>query len=156
MIFVITGSLRPFSRLLREVEHLIDHYNISEKVIVQGGYTVYSPKNFEMFDFVSDNQFKEYIHCANIVITHAGSGALFNAIKLQKKIVAVARLKKFGEHVDDHQMELARKLSEGGYILDGTDSLIETWEKIDSFVPRTCDFNQDIVDHLKNYLTTIS
>ncbi|MGN0234620.1 MAG: glycosyltransferase [Bacteroidaceae bacterium] len=77
---------------------------------------------------------------ADIVITHAGSGALFSAIKQRKKTIAVARLHRYKEMTNDHQTELVHKLSEGGYILDGTDSIIDAWKQIDTFIPRPCDF----------------
>lgn len=155
MIFVATGSLRPFLRLLQEVDALIEECSITERVIVQGGFTHYTPRHFELFDFVSDEKFRAYIKEANVFITHAGSGALFNAIKLEKKIIAVARLHRYGEHVNDHQCELAKKLSEEGYILDGTYSLVETWKKIDTFIPRKCDFRQDVVSNLRIYLNSL-
>ena len=155
MIFVATGSLRPFLRLLEQVDSLIEECDIKDPVIVQGGFTHYMPRNFELFDFVSDAKFRQYINEASVFITHAGSGALFNAIKLHKKIIAVARLHRYGEHVDDHQCELAKKLSEEGYILDGTYSLVDAWKQIKAFIPRDCDFRQDVLPNLKAYLKTL-
>ena len=42
--------------------------------------------------------------------------------------------------LNDHQTELVRKLSEEGYILDGTYSIVDAWKKLDGFVPRKYDF----------------
>lgn len=156
MIFVATGSLRPFLRLLEEVDHLIEQYHITEKVIVQAGYTKYTAKNFTSFEFVSDKDFKKYIEEASIIITHAGSGALFNAIKSGKKTIAFARLKKHNEAIDDHQLELATKLTAEGYIIDGTNSLCNAWKKLENFTPRKFDFNSTIISHLKEYLDSFS
>ena len=91
-----------------------------------------------------ETEFKEYIAKADVVISHAGSGALFSAIQKGKKCIAVARLAKYNEMLNDHQTELVRKLSEDGYILDGTYSIIDAWKKLDSFVPRKCDFECNI------------
>lgn len=156
MIFVATGSLRPFLRLLEEVDYLIDQYHITEKVIVQAGYTQYTARNFTSFEFVSDKDFKKYIEEASIIITHAGSGALFNAIKSEKKTIAFARLKKYNEAIDDHQLELATKLTTERYILDGTYSLCNAWEKLENFTPRKFDFTSTIISHLKEYLDSFS
>ena len=41
-----------------------------------------------------------------MVITHGGTGAIIGAIKKGKKVISVPRLKKYGEHVDDHQLQL--------------------------------------------------
>ena len=87
-----------------------------------------------------ETEFKEYIAKADVVISHAGSGALFSAIQKGKKCIAVARLAKYNEMLNDHQTELVRKLSEEGYILDGTYSIVDAWKKLDGFVPRKCDF----------------
>jgi len=42
----------------------------------------------------------------DLLITHAGTGAIVSALKNGKKVVAVPRLAKYGEHVDDHQMQI--------------------------------------------------
>lgn len=156
MIFVATGSLRPFLRLLEEVDNLIEQCHITEKVVVQAGYTQYTARNFISFEFVSDKEFKKYIEEASIIITHAGSGALFNAIKSGKKAIAFARLKKYNEAIDDHQLELATKLSTDGYIIDGTYSLCNAWKRLGNFTPRKFDFTSTIISHLKEYINSIS
>lgn len=51
--------------------------------------------------------------------------------------------------VDDHQTELAKKLSEEGYIIDGTYSLVDAWSKLQDFTPRANDFQCTIVDELR-------
>jgi UDP-N-acetylglucosamine transferase subunit ALG13 len=77
---------------------------------------------------------------------------LFSAIKRQKKIIAVARLQKYGEMVDDHQTELVKKLTEEGYILDGTYSLKEAWDKLENFKPRQYDFHNTIGETIANWI----
>ena len=89
---------------------------------------------------------------ATVIVTHAGSGALFSSIKSGKKVIAVARLCKYGEMVDDHQTELTRKLAEEGYILDGTNSIIDAWKKIEGFVPRKNDFVCTIPEVLESII----
>lgn len=43
---------------------------------------------------------------SDIVVTHGGTGAIIGAVKKGKKVIAVPRLARFGEHVDDHQLQL--------------------------------------------------
>lgn len=50
---------------------------------------------------------------------------------------------------NDHQTELVRKLTEGGYILDGTYSVIEAWKKLDGFTPRLNDFKCTMADDIE-------
>lgn len=131
---------------------MVKKYGIEEEVVAQIGHTKFESDLLKTFPFVSETEFKEYIQNASMVITHAGSGAIFNAIKAGKKTIAMARLHEQNEMADDHQTELVKKLSEGGYILDGTYSLSAAWEKVKDFVPRKNDIQNDIVAHLDEYI----
>ena len=44
-----------------------------------------------------------------MVITHGGTGVIIGAVKQGKKVIAVPRLASYGEHVDDHQVQLLRE-----------------------------------------------
>lgn len=150
MIFVTVGTQpNGFLRCLKEVEALIDKYDIKEEVIAQIGNTDFHTDKFKTITFTGENEFKQLIQDASVVITHAGSGAIFNSIKAGKKIIAMARLHDFNEMADNHQTELIKKLSDGGYIIDGTYSLIEAWPKLEGFIPRENDFKCEIVPVLE-------
>lgn len=153
MIFVTVGTQpNGFLRCLKEVEQLIDKFGITEEVVAQIGNTDFETDKFKTIRFTGENEFKEYIQKASIVISHAGSGALFNSIKAGKKVIAMARLHDFNEMADNHQTELVKKLSEGGYIIDGTYSLVEAWTKLDGFTPRPNDFKCEIVPVLDKWI----
>ncbi len=153
MIFVTVGTQpNGFLRCLKEVEKLIDTYNIEEDVVAQIGNTDFETTKFKTILFTGENEFKEYIAKASVVITHAGSGAIFNSIKAGKKVIAMARLHDFNEMADNHQTELVKKLADGGYIIDGTYSLIEAWPKLDGFVPRENDFKCEIIPVLDKWI----
>ena len=95
MIFVTVGTQpNGFLRCLQEVEKLIDRYNITEEVIAQIGNTDFVTSKFKTIRFTGENEFKDLIGNASVVITHAGSGAIFNSIKAGKKVIAMARLHK--------------------------------------------------------------
>lgn len=64
----------------------------------------------------------------------------------------MARLHEFNEMADNHQTELVKKLNEGGYILDGTYSLCDTWPMLEEFVPRKNDFENCIVSVLDKFI----
>lgn len=141
MVFITLGTQgNQFPRCLEMVEELIDTLHPNHEFIAQLGNTKYSSDKIRCLDFVPEGDFKEYIAKADVVITHAGSGALFSSIQKGKKTIAIARLHKYKEMANDHQTELVRKLSEGGYILDGTYSIVDAWKKLDVFSPRECDF----------------
>jgi uridine kinase len=53
---------------------------------------------------------------SNLIITHAGTGVIINAIKKQKKVIGIPRLKIYNEHVDDHQIQLIHEFKELNFI----------------------------------------
>lgn len=154
MIYITLGTQgNDFSRCLRMVEQLIEERGIKERVIAQVGNSQYRPQGVVCFDYVSEVDYQKYILEADVIVTHAGSGALFSSIKKGKKTIAVARLRKYGEMDDDHQTELVRKLTNEGYILDGTYSILEAWDKLEGFNPRKNDFECTIPNRIEELLT---
>lgn len=153
MVFVTVGTqANGFLRCLQEVEHMVNDGIITDEIVAQIGNTNFSTERFKTVRFVKENEFKDLIRNASVVITHAGSGAIFNSIKAGKKIIAMARLHDFNEMIDNHQAELVRKLSEGGYLIDGSYSLEEAWVKLNGFEPRANDFECEIVPVLYDYI----
>lgn len=154
MIYVTLGTqANDFSRCMKMVEDLVVEANIKDKVVAQTGYTTYHPDCVECFDFISENKYQELMENADIIISHAGTGALFSSINKGKKVIAVARLAKYGEMVNDHQTEIVRKLSGEGYILDGTYDLKSAWKKVSSFTPKKNDFQCEIGNRIKQLLS---
>lgn len=156
MIYVTLGTQAcDFTRCIKMVEELIRKVGIKDKIVAQTGYTSYKPEGIECFDFVPEDKYQQFMTEADVVISHAGTGALFSSIKKGKKVIAVARLAKYGEMVNDHQTEIVHKLAGEGYILDGTYSIIDAWDKLEGFIPRPnnfeCTLPQRIVEILKGW-----
>lgn len=117
MIFVTLGSQKfQFNRLLKEVDNLIEKGKIQEEVFAQIGVSDYKPKNYKCKEFMMQDEFNDYLDKSDIVITHAGTGVIINAIKRGKKIIGVPRLVKYGEHVDDHQIQLIDEFKKMNFI----------------------------------------
>lgn len=122
MIFVTVGTQdKPFTRLLKAIDGAIECGEIKDDVIVQAGYTKYESKNMQILEYIPFEKFGEYIDNADVIITHGGVGSIVSAVKKGKKVVAVARLAKYGEHTNDHQLQVIGKMSKEGYIIDGND-----------------------------------
>ena len=51
-------------------------------------------------------------NCSDDDITHGGTGAIIGAVKKGKKVIAVPRRAKYGEHVDDHQLQLIKQFDD--------------------------------------------
>ena len=107
-IFITLGSQKfQFNRLLKAVDELCERGTVeAEDVFAQIGYSDYLPKNFNYKKFLDRDEFSQEMGKADIVITHGGTGAIIGAVKKGKKVIAVPRLAKYGEHVDDHQLQL--------------------------------------------------
>lgn len=117
MIFVCVGSREyQFDRLLIKIDELIKDGEIKDDVFAQIGQSNYIPKHYAYKRFLSVDEFKEYQKNADLIISHAGTGALVGALKMGKKVIAVPRLAKYGEHIDDHQIQVAEVLDREGYL----------------------------------------
>ena len=117
MIFLCTGTQKfPFDRLLKETDRLVNEGVIRDTVIAQTGTSAYQPSHLQAQPFFSHDEMQKYTEEADLIITHGGSGSIMNALKLGRKVIAVPRLARFGEHVDDHQTQLVRALADAGYL----------------------------------------
>ena len=139
MILVLLGTQNnSFHRLLEEIQKNIDNGNIQEEVIVQKGYTKFQSKDMTMYDELPIEKFNELIEKADLVITHGGVGSIINSITKGKKVIAVPRLKKYNEHVNDHQLDIIQTFDEMGYIIgiQEVQQLGEAIKKVKEFKPK--------------------
>lgn len=117
MIFVTVGShYQEFERLIRKMDEIAG--NITEKVIMQIGYTRYKPKNVEYFDFVE--RYEEILDLnrkARVIVCHDGAGAIITALQCGKLPIVVPRMKKYGEHTYENPADLAKELEKEGKVL---------------------------------------
>ncbi|MGB8452074.1 MAG: PssE/Cps14G family polysaccharide biosynthesis glycosyltransferase [Anaerocolumna sp.] len=113
MIFVILGSQKfQFNRLLRKLDELLEQGIVKEQIFAQIGYSDYRPIHYEYKDFLDRDRFALMLDKCETVITHGGTGAIISAIKKGKKVIAVPRLASYGEHVDNHQLQLINQFDE--------------------------------------------
>jgi UDP-N-acetylglucosamine transferase subunit ALG13 len=111
MIFVTIGSAVKgieFTRLIKEMDEIAG--KIDEEVVMQIGTVPYEPQNSKYFRYTSYQENLSYFQKASLVIGHGGTGTILNALRFQVPIVVVPRRHHYGEHVDDHQVELAQRL----------------------------------------------
>lgn len=139
MILVMLGTQNnSFHRLLEEIDKLIDIGKIQEEVIVQAGYTKYESKNMKIIDFLPSEELEKLEQQANCIITHGGVGSIIGSIEKGKKVIAVPRLKQYGEHVNDHQLDIVESFDALGYIIGITDvsQLENALQRVDTFEPK--------------------
>ena len=156
MIFVTVGSQKfQFNRLLKEIDKLIEKGIITEGVFAQVGASDYAPQHYADKAFLDKEEFADWQDKCDIVITHGGTGAIIGAIKKGKKVIAVPRLEKYGEHVDDHQLQLLRQF-EGMGIIDvcyDINRLGESYKSISDAHFQTYESNtQRFIDSIEEFI----
>jgi len=118
VIFVTVGTdEHPFDRLIREVDSLKGRGVIREEVFLQIGFALYHPAHCPFAELLTYKEMEEKMRDARIVITHGGPGSIMPVLYSGKVPLVIPRQKRYGEHVDDHQVRFARKLEKEGRII---------------------------------------
>ena len=139
MILVTLGTQdKSFHRLLEAIQKQIDLGNINEEVIVQAGTTKFESKEMKLFDLIPYDEFDNLIEQCDLLITHGGVGSIITGLKHHKKVIAAARLKKYNEHGNDHQLQILNSFKQAGYILtlDHFDELDKVLKEAKKFKPK--------------------
>lgn len=121
-VFVCVGSRPyPFDRLFRELDRVVASGAIESAVFGQIGSSGYEPKSFPWERFMGPEAFKAKMTEADIVVSHGASGSIMGALNAGKKVVAVSRLARYGEHINDHQVGINETLAAEGLVLSVAD-----------------------------------
>ena len=140
MILITLGTQdKKFYRLLDSVQKLIDNKTINEKVIVQAGVSDdYVSKDMEIFDLIPMEKFEDLIKSCDLLITHGGVGSIITGLKHNKKVIACPRLEKYGEHINDHQLQIIDNFTKSGFILgyNENDDLAKILKNVKKFKPK--------------------
>jgi UDP-N-acetylglucosamine transferase subunit ALG13 len=117
VIFVIMGmEVHPFDRLARAIDELQRSGAAGDDFFVQLGSCTYEPSHARFARYQSFGEICENVRAADVVITHAGAGSTLVCIQQGKHPVVVPRRARWGEHVDEHQVPFAEKLSGSGLV----------------------------------------
>jgi UDP-N-acetylglucosamine transferase subunit ALG13 len=146
MVFVTLGTQdKPFDRLLKAIDKEIEKGNIKGEVVVQAGCTKYESKNMKIFDLIPLDEFDELMGKCDFLITHGGVGSIVTGLNKDKKVIAVPRLEKYGEHINDHQLQIIENFDKEGYIIGCTnlDELGEKLKMLKDFKPKKYKSNRD-------------
>lgn len=162
MIFLTVGTLFPFDRLVRSVDHFLGQGVIDEEIFAQIGLCEYQPQNIEYVEILEKGVFDSYFRKAAGIISHAGIGTITMALDYNKPMLVMPRRKHLKEHVNDHQVATARKFEELGHVLVAyeTEELPVKIEQLKTFVPRKREAQPQAVAgriaHFLNELSAIS
>ena len=117
MILVTVGTEQyPFNSLMSWIDLLIrdELINRDEEVIVQYGASRVLPDQVKIFKRLPESEFKALLEQARVVISHCGEGSAMLLESLGKPYILVPRIQRFGEHVDNHQLDMAIAMEKQG------------------------------------------
>lgn len=156
-IFVMFGTQdKRFDRLLDAI--LASHFVKDNQVVMQLGYTTGEYKGIEYQQYYSEEELRHQIDIADLVITHAGVGAIVSALKLKKRTIVVPRLGKYKEQNNDHQVQIMERYDHLGYIIPCTDltKLDEIVAQAHTFEPKEYKADkQGIIDEISKFIDNL-
>ncbi|SFR88443.1 UDP-N-acetylglucosamine transferase subunit ALG13 [Microbacterium sp. cf046] len=85
-----------------------------DEVLWQTGSQDMSRWGIEGRDRVPHAELNEAVREADVVIAHSGTGSAITAFEQGKFPILVPRLAKHGEHIDDHQLQIAAEMQRRG------------------------------------------
>ena len=157
MIFITLGSQKfPFDRLLRMMDQLAAN-GLQHDIFAQTGASTYTPAHFPCKAFLDADEYNANMQRADIVITHGGTGAIIGAVKRGKKVIAIPRLARFGEHVDDHQLQIVRTFADLSLILpcEDLEHLGQKLQEVEQMTFRSYQSNtKTIVNSIDEYISS--
>jgi len=158
MIFLTVGTQFPFDRLVRVVDEALGLKSFSEEVFGQIGESSYKPHNFEAVKHLEKKQYDRIFQEAAGIISHAGMGTITMALKQQKPILVLPRRKMYGEVVNDHQLEIARRFASLKHLLmaEEPEELAEKLNILTDFKPNTRETQvQAVQERICQFLQTL-
>jgi beta-1,4-N-acetylglucosaminyltransferase len=106
------GTSAPFERLVSALNSL----DGDETVLIQAGRTSTPSHRAKLVDFLPYDELARAVRTARVVVTHAGVGSILLTLSNNKRPVVIPRLRRYGEAIDDHQLEFGRRLADLGLV----------------------------------------
>jgi UDP-N-acetylglucosamine transferase subunit ALG13 len=123
---VAVGTHRqPYDRLLGIVTGGIDEGLLPAPVRAQVGPARWKAPTAEVSPHLSREELEAAVRSAAVVVCHGGAGIISSALAAGRRPIVVPRRAALGEHVDDHQYQLTRKLADWGLVVAVEDRLTD-------------------------------
>lgn len=117
-VFVTLGTIKPY-----KFDSLIDKLQTvlipTDEVFIQSGVTDVSHTSWDAEAVIAGDRVASLIDWADVVVTHAGVGSAMQIMDRGKAPVLAIRRARRGEHIDDHQSQIAQFLTESGLAKGG-------------------------------------
>jgi UDP-N-acetylglucosamine--N-acetylmuramyl-(pentapeptide) pyrophosphoryl-undecaprenol N-acetylglucosamine transferase len=112
-LFVTLGTIKPY-RFDAAVDAVLATGLATSDTVWQVGTTSRVNLPGKVFETVEDDEFSNYIEQSDVVITHSGVGSILKILDLGKYPIVIPRRAERGEHIDNHQLEIARLVTRHG------------------------------------------
>jgi len=112
VIFVTVGNYGGFPRLVKAVAELKARGAIRDDVLLQiARMAEFAAQGCTVVPFLAPDEFARLIRGADVIVCHGGNGTLIQTLRAGRVPVVMPRQRRYGEHIDDHQIELSRALA---------------------------------------------
>ena len=156
-VFVTVGTHpQQFDRLLKAMDEIAKQAKKTQ-IFGQTGNSTYKPKFFPYIEFIKEPEYSGKFRESDVIVSHGGAGAIIHAMEFRKKLVIVPRLKKFSEHTNDHQQELAELLEKHGKAIavNNAEDIRSALEKIRKFSPDFDSTKKQLIQGLEKWFAEI-
>lgn len=128
---VVTFGTNESYGFRRALDRLVALLPADAEVLWQTGTTDVSGLGIEAREVVPADELMQAVAEADVVVAHSGTGSALTAMDAGKCPVLLPRLARFGEHIDDHQLQIAQELHRRGLgitcpVEDLTDDVLQT------------------------------
>ncbi len=114
MIYVTIGTMyMGFPRLVMKMDAIAAA--TGERVVIQTGLDAVLPTQAESFAFKPHEEVLAIQREARVIVCHAGIGCVRDALDARKPFIVVPRLRRYKEHMNDHQLDLAEMVERRGW-----------------------------------------
>ena len=158
MIFLAVGTQFGFDRLVKAVDRAIEDGVVSDTVFAQIGPGSYLPRRIKYVASLDKEAFDETLNSCEAIISHAGMGNISLALKVNKPLLVLPRLKQYREVVNNHQVDTAKKFEQLGHILVAyhESELAEKIKLLKTFAPKPRIPNrQGVIERIGKFLTEL-
>jgi UDP-N-acetylglucosamine--N-acetylmuramyl-(pentapeptide) pyrophosphoryl-undecaprenol N-acetylglucosamine transferase len=111
-VVVTLGTIAfDFRRLIEKLRAILPK---GADVLWQTGHTDATDLGINSQSFLSSDALSSAMRQADLVVAHAGVGSALAAVQAGHAPLLIPRRKHYGEHIDDHQVQIARELVHRG------------------------------------------
>lgn len=160
MIFVTVGTQLPFERLVGTVDAWAAAQSPRPDVLAQvgSGRTDYAHVRCERT--LDGRRYAEALAAARLMVAHAGTGSILNALDKGVPVIVFPRDDRHGEHRDDHQKQTARQMERMGLVaVAWTERELVAMIERELMTPASSrqprQRNTELVDYLRGWLREV-